>query len=118
MRRYSLSLTLFVAACATAPQRPTPQPAPVAPVVQDRAGLVGLTAQQIVSKLGNPVLQIREGSSLKLQFRNSRCVIDAYLYPAAGNAALLRVEHVDTRAPSGISASEEVCVGLFQAGGN
>ncbi|MES2000798.1 MAG: hypothetical protein V4444_00580 [Pseudomonadota bacterium] len=118
MRRYSLSLTLFVAACATSPQRPSPQPAPVTPVVQHRGGLVGLTVQQIVSKLGNPALQIREGSSLKLQFRNSRCVIDAYLYPAAGNAALLRVEHVDIRAPSGVKSNEQVCVNLFQSMAN
>ena len=118
MRRTSLSLTLFVAACATAPQRPSPQPVPVTPVVPHRGGLVGLTVQQIVSKLGNPALQIREGSSLKLQFRNSRCVIDAYLYPAAGNAALLKVEHVDIRAPSGVKSNEEVCVNLFQSMSN
>ncbi len=118
MRRFALAITLTLSACATAPRQPPPQAGPVEPAEPDRAGLVGLTPQQLLGKLGNPVLQVREGTSLKLQFRNSRCVIDAYLYPAAGNAALLRVEHVDTRAPSGIRASEQVCVGLFQSGGN
>lgn len=113
MRSYILVITLFLTACATAPRQPVP--VAVSPVVPDRAGLVGLSAQQLVSKLGNPALQMREGASLKLQFRNSRCVIDAYLYPVGGNAAALRVEHIDTRAPSGVKANEEVCVGLFQS---
>ena len=62
---------------------------------------LALTPAQVVAKLGNPALQVREGTSLKLQFRNSRCVIDAYLYPDRSRGQSL-VEHVDTRAPSGV----------------
>ncbi|MEO6198514.1 MAG: hypothetical protein ABIO68_01055 [Sphingomicrobium sp.] len=115
MRRIILASTLMLSACATAPRQPDPVPVAATPVVPDRAGLVGLSAQQLVGKLGNPALQVREGASLKLQFRNSRCVIDAYLYPVGGNAAALRVEHIDTRAPSGVKSNEEVCVALFQS---
>lgn len=106
----SFAFTLLLAACAAAP-RPA-EPVPAAPIIPDRAGLVGLNSSQLVSKLGRPALQVREGQGLKLQFRNSRCVIDAYLYPSRGGQAL--VEHVDTRAPSGVDANEEVCVALFQ----
>lgn len=111
MRHFVLSATLILSACATVPKAPEP----VAPAQPDRVGLIGLTAQQLVSKLGNPALQVREGTSLKLQFRNSRCVIDAYLYPSAGNPGVAKVEHVDTRAPSGVDSNEQVCVALFQS---
>ena len=116
MRRILLASTLILSACATAPKpEPVPVAVPTTPIRPDRAGLVGLTAQQLVGKLGSPALQIREGASLKLQFRNSRCVIDAYLYPT-GN--MTKVEHVDTRAPSGVKANEQVCVDLFQSKAN
>ena len=116
MRRITLSLTLFLSACATAPQKPV-TPVVVQPVVPDRAGLIGLSASQLLSKLGPPALQIREGTSLKLQFRNSRCVIDAYLYPQ-GRGQPDKVEHVDTRAPSGVDTNEQICVDLFQSKAN
>ena len=109
--------TLFLAACATRPETPQEQLPPPAPIVRDPAGLVGLSAAEVIGKLGPPTLQIREGAGLKLQFRNSRCVIDAYLY-ASARGALEKVEHVDTRAPSGVDASEQVCVDLFQSRAN
>lgn len=109
-----LASTIVLAACASTPE-PEPAPAPAvvaAPVVRETGTLIGLSAAELISRLGNPALQIREGNSVKLQFRNSRCVIDAYLYPAP-NAPTGRVEHVDTRAPSGVSANQDVCVTLF-----
>lgn len=118
MRRISLALALFLAGCATTPPVAPPTPPPVQQIVPDRAGLVGLTAQQLVSKLGSPALQVREGTSLKLQFRNSRCVIDAYLYPSPRDPRVAKVEHVDTRAPSGVESNEQVCVDLFQSKAN
>lgn len=116
MRRILLASILLLSACARAPL-PEPVSQVAQPIVRDPAGLVGLTAAQVVSKLGPPVLQIREGAGLKLQFRNSRCVIDTYLYPSARGAAE-KVEHVDTRAPSGVDANETVCVDLFQSKAN
>jgi len=112
MRRYlALSLTLFVAACATAPRQETATPPP--PVQQpqqpmEQNALVGLTAQDLVRQFGAPALQIREGSSVKLQFRNPRCVLDAYLYPS-GSGGTLKVTHVDTRLPSGADMPQAAC---------
>ncbi len=104
---------LMLSACATAPQPPAPQPIIPAPGRSDaRGGLIGLNASALVSRLGNPALQIREGSSVKLQFRNSRCVLDAYLYPQAAND--LRVTHVDVRGPSGVDTNQAVCIATFE----
>jgi hypothetical protein len=111
MRRLVLALTLFVAGCATAPQQ-QPQPAPLAPPPQPTspAGrqLIGLTPNELVGHFGHPALQVREGNSLKLQFRGRQCVLDAYLYPQGGG--VYRVTYVDTRLPSGSETDQAACV--------
>ena len=108
MRRLILASTLVLAACASRPQQPVAQ-VPTAPQSSREAGqLVGLDANELVSHLGHPALQIREGTSLKLQFRARQCVLDAYLYPSAGGE--LRVSHVDTRAPSGVDVDQAACI--------
>ena len=82
--------------------------AAVAPV----ARALGLTAQTLVGHFGNPALQIREGDSLKLQFRTSRCVLDAYLYPQGGT---LKVTHVDTRTASGARFDQATCISELES---
>ena len=108
MRRFlAFSLTLGLAACAPRPEQPAaPQPAPVQP---ETSSLVGLTPQELVGRFGRPALQVREGNSLKLQFRGTRCVMDAYLYPSGGSGAL-KVTHIDTRLPSGGDMDQAACV--------
>ena len=108
MRRFiAFSLTLALAACAPRLQQtPAPQ-VPAQP--QETSSLVGLSAQELVGRFGRPALQIREGNSLKLQFRGSRCVMDAYLYPSGGSGAL-KVTHIDTRLPSGGDIDQAACV--------
>jgi hypothetical protein len=114
MRRFiALSLTLLLAACATAPQAPAPQPPAAQP--QQQNSLTGLTPQELVGRFGRPALQIREGSSLKLQFRGPRCVMDAYLYPS-GSAGTLKVTHVDTRLPSGGDIDQAACIFSLRQG--
>ena len=110
-RSFALSLCLFAAACAPRPQQVSTTPAPVAPPVQrqEQTSLSGLTAQELVGRFGAPALQIREGNSLKLQFRGPRCVMDAYLYPS-GNSGTLKVTHVDTRSPTGGSFDQAACI--------
>jgi hypothetical protein len=76
---------------------------------QETSSLVGLTTQELVGRFGRPALQIREGNSLKLQFRGTRCVMDAYLYPSGG-AGTLKVTHIDTRLPSGGDVDQAACV--------
>jgi hypothetical protein len=108
-RSLALCLALAVAACAPRPQ-PTPPPQPPAETPRiERNQLVGLTPQDLVGKFGSPALQIREGTSLKLQFRGRQCVLDAYLYPQGG-VGVMRVTHVDTRSPNGSDTDQAACI--------
>ena len=112
MRRFALAFALLLSACATRPQEPktVPAPSPVSQPQPPSNRLIGMTPSELVGQLGNPVLQIREGTSVKLQFRNEVCVLDAYLYPSGTGSGALRVTHVDTRAPSGADYSQAACV--------
>jgi len=110
MRRLiALSLTLVIAGCAARPEQPAVVAPPPQPQPAEAGGLTGLTAQELVGRFGAPALQIREGSSLKLQFRGPRCVMDAYLYPS-GSSGALKVTHVDTRLPSGGNMDQAACI--------
>src|SRR5688572_17523416 len=117
MRRIALLAALlaplFAAACTPTPdvqppQAPPPRPLPAVP--QQRGDLIGLTAAELVQRLGNPALQIREGQSLKLQFRSPACILDAYLYRPAGGQGLERVAHVDARLRSGADTNQSACI--------
>lgn len=115
MRRYLVvAATLFLASCATAPQQTAPE---VPEIVQTprtaRSGLAGLTAGELVGHFGNPALQIREGTSLKLQFRGRSCVLDAYLYPSQGDSTL-RVTHIDARSPNGAAMDQAACISALE----
>ena len=85
MRRFALIAALLAAGCTPDIQQAPPAagPSPVTPVQQQRGDLIGLTAGELIKRLGSPALQIREGGSLKLQFRSPGCILDAYLYRAA-----------------------------------
>jgi hypothetical protein len=109
-RSIAFSLMLVVAACAPRPQQVSAPPPPAAPPpAEQQNSLAGLTAQELVGRFGSPALQIREGNSLKLQFRGPRCVMDTYLYPS-GSAGTLKVTHVDTRLPSGGDIDQAACI--------
>ena len=116
MHRIALIATLLVAGCTPTPDvQPIPTPQfptrPTSPIVpQERGDLIGLTASELVQRLGNPALQIREGQSLKLQFRASSCILDAYLYRPAGGQGIERVAHVDTRLRSGADTNQSACI--------
>jgi hypothetical protein len=112
-RSIALSVTLLVAACAPRPQQtPAPPPAPVAQIPQGARQLRGLTANELVGHFGTPALQIREGTSLKLQFRGRQCVLDAYLYPQSDGT--LRVTHVDTRTANGADTDQAACISALE----
>lgn len=113
MRRLLPFAALLAAGCATAPQPSAVPRQPSPPAQQVRGGLLGLTAGELIQRFGQPALQVREGTSLKLQFRG-RCVLDAYLYPAPGRPGPERVTHVDTRLPSGIDTDQRSCIAAFQ----
>jgi nitrous oxide reductase accessory protein NosL len=104
MRRLILATTLFLAGCATAPE----QPQEAQPVQRQTTRLTGMTQRDLVGYFGNPALQVPEGRSMKLQFRSSFCVLDAYLYP--GQNGVLRVTYVNTRTPSGADTDQAACI--------
>jgi hypothetical protein len=74
--------------------------------------LAGLTGKELIEHLGRPALQIQEGTSIKLQFRTSYCVLDAYLYPSQNG--VLRVTHVDTRSPAGVDVDQGRCISALE----
>ena len=111
-RSIAVSLSLLVAACATRTTTTTPAPQPEVPVQQEHGPIIGFTADDLVRKFGAPALQIREGESLKLQFRNPQCVLDAYLYPTG---SLYRVTHVDTRTRALDAIDQTACITALSA---
>lgn len=114
MRLFLLcSSFVLLAACASGrqPLQPPQQPPPS----QHTGGaIIGLTTGELVQRLGTPVLQIREGSSLKVQFRSQYCVLDAYLYPPVGAAAPYRVTYVDTRSRALAPVDQATCLASLQ----
>lgn len=110
-RAVALSITFLLGACATAPRPGVPVEPP--PSEHTRGPIIGLTAGDLVRRFGTPVLQIREGQSLKLQFRSARCVLDAYLYPTG--QAPHRVTYVDTRDRALADVDQAMCIDSLQS---
>ena len=111
--RKILTLTgaLLLAGCATAPAPEPEKPQPVVPTGPKIPGtLLNMTAAELIQKMGQPALQVREGPGLKLQFKNRSCILDAYLYPSTSGGLPERVTHVDTRLANGNDTSQQSCV--------
>ncbi len=118
MRRLAPAAALFIAACATTPPPPAAPVEPPKPVVVEKpesGTLIGLTANELVSRLGTPRLQIREGQGTKLQFAVPACILDAYLYPSAPGGGVQRVTHVDTRNHQGNDVNQQSCITAIEA---
>ncbi|MEO6113076.1 MAG: hypothetical protein ABIP07_01330 [Sphingomicrobium sp.] len=111
MRRFiATAAVLLLAACAT-----TPAPQPVAPVrpvevKPQRGDLIGLTANELGARFGQPRIQVREGDGTKLQFATKSCILDAYLYPPSGGKGVVRVTHVDARTRDGRDTDQARCI--------
>jgi len=113
MRRLFFASALVLAGCASKPQpTPAPQPVQAVPVQRQITQLTGMTTRDLTGHFGRPALQVQEGTSLKLQFRGTYCVLDAYLYP--GQNGVLRVTHVDTRNPSGAHVDQGTCISALE----
>ena len=117
MRRLAPLAALFIGACATTPPSSTPvEPAKPAVVEKPESGsLIGLTANELGARFGQPRLQIREGIGTKLQFTTPSCVLDAYLYPPPSGSGIARVTHVDTRDPTGRDVDQLGCIRAIQS---
>ena len=77
---------------------------------QVRSNLIGMSAGELIQRMGQPALQVREGPGLKLQFRGRSCILDAYLYPPTEGTGAERVTHVDTRLENGNDTSQPACI--------
>ena len=99
----TLAAALLLAGCVARAPEP---PATATPPASVPSSLIGLTAGEAMARLGQPVLQIREGPGLKLQWRGS-CVLDAYLY-LQGNVE--RITQVDTRLANGNNTPQPACI--------
>jgi hypothetical protein len=113
MRKILIALTtLFLAACATAPQTtPTTASAPV-PTVHQGTTLIGLAATDLIARFGQPAFRLKEGPGTKLQWRSPQCVLDAYLYPREGRSSD-HVTHIDARNSTGERLDQATCVSLL-----
>ena len=106
-----VAAALSLAGCmARAPQPEPVKPPPVVETPQARSNLLGMSAGELIQRMGQPALQVREGPGLKLQFRGRSCILDAYLYPPTEGTGAERVTHVDTRLPSGGDIDQAACV--------
>ena len=103
---------LALAACASPPRATAPGVPPPA-AVQQTGPLIGLSAAQLVSRLGTPALQVPEGNSVMLQYRVPACIMDAYLYPQRGQERA--VTHVDARDVNGQPVDRDRCLALIEA---
>lgn len=63
-------------------------------------GVIGLPADALTRRFGQPRIDLAEGDARKLQFAGAGCVIDIYLYPLAA-AAEPTATHVEARLRQG-----------------
>jgi hypothetical protein len=118
-QRWALALgsAMALSACAAVPQG-GPSVAPPPPVMPSAGSyakapeLMGLTARALTGMFGQPRLDIREQTMRKLQFANSRCVLDAYLYPQGKKEPA--VAHVDARLPNGTDTDIQGCAATLR----
>ena len=89
-----------------------PQPRPYSTLGLER--VIGSTAAALVSHLGRPDLDLREGDGRQLQFLGPACVLDAYLYPSRAGGEPV-VTHVDARLPDGREMDRSSCVAALVA---
>ena len=109
----SAALVLVLAGCGTTTDIPAIVPdAPVVSTPVQRGALIGLDANALGARLGQPRLEVREGDGTKLQYEAGSCLLDAYLYPPPGGGAP-RVTHIDTRNRDGRPADQAGCVAMF-----
>ncbi len=77
--------------------------------------LIGVDARALQRQFGKPRLDIRDPTVRKLQFSNSRCVLDAYLYPPAEKREALTT-YVEARSPTGSAVDSNACAKSLREG--
>jgi hypothetical protein len=66
-------------------RQPVKHPPPAAQVhmAPGLEGVIGATADDLTRRFGTPRLDVWEGDARKLQFSDTPCILDIYLYPPA-----------------------------------
>jgi hypothetical protein len=112
-----LGLLLALSACGGASKAVEQRPATFIPPVAAKVptGLdrvMGKDARALISMFGPAQQDVREETSRKLQFANSNCILDAYLYPSAKGKEPV-VTFLSARVPDGRDADKASCVGAL-----
>ncbi|MDR6787014.1 hypothetical protein J2Y58_000352 [Sphingomonas sp. BE138] len=106
----ALLLPLLAGCATTTAQRPAVSRAiPVALPTPGLEAVMGQDAAHLTRTFGAPDADVREGSARKLQFSSAICILDAYLYPSAGQSEP-RVTWLDARQRDGSSIDRASCV--------
>ncbi|MCW3836451.1 hypothetical protein ACFQ1E_10505 [Sphingomonas canadensis] len=129
------ALALLLAGCGEAqvarPSSVAAKPAPYVPVPGAVSGTAaqpgaaaalpanvrGQDARALIARFGKPRIDTTEGKGRKLQFLGTSCVLDTYLYAAAGGREAV-VTHVDARRRDGNPADEAGCVAALTRTGS
>lgn len=77
-------------------------------------GVIGADARGLMRLFGTPRLDIRDPAARKLQFANSQCVLDTYLYAPGTNREPV-VTHADARTNAGVDMNWTACVKLLRS---
>jgi hypothetical protein len=100
--------TWLVACAQTEP--PSDEVMPPAPAVS-AAELIGISAEDLDRKLGQPSLLRRESPAEVWQYRNGTCVLDLFVYEEAGRRRVVHLEARDSGARP--MPSDECLAALF-----
>mgnify|MGYP001602967648 CR=1 FL=1 len=77
-------------------------------------GVIGATPADLTRQFGPPRLDVWEGDARKLQFGNSACVLDVFLYPATAGREP-QATYVDARRGSdGQDVDRAACVAALR----
>lgn len=77
--------------------------------------LMGKQRTEIIEILGRPAFSRRDRPALLLRYRQEGCILDLFLYPAAGSnandgAAGRAVEHIEARSADGQKMAPKTCI--------
>jgi len=92
---------------------PPPRPAARPQVAPGLEAVIGSDADALTRLFGSPRLDIREDDARKLQWSDTSCILDVYLYPPAGGGRQAAT-YVDARRGDGRDVDRAACVAAMR----
>jgi len=93
---------------------PADTPTPAAPAIEvpTPEKLLGMDRGAIVKLMGRPDFRRHDVPALLMRYRDARCILDLFLYPASGarKADGPAVEHVEARGVDGSRIATKTCI--------